>query len=213
MARETKTIPLKKPFDGAGRQSDGNRFAGTGRLRLFHLGDPQTWVRAKGGMALVDNVDTIRAYTERMIVKPDPLLAMTANVDARRASPSRMRCAEFFRGRDRRHHKGRLRLSRACRAHRRCRRVRPHGAFGIGLLGRPRDRDAERGVSKWQRSLKPLRSSRAKTQPAARSMPSRKRSAASRAMNALNRDVQKQMNVAAGVERSPAGCSAAPGDR
>jgi hypothetical protein len=43
---------------------------------FFNLGSPQTWVRASGGMALVDNDTAIKQYTERMIVEPDPLLAM-----------------------------------------------------------------------------------------------------------------------------------------
>ncbi|WP_148287915.1 hypothetical protein [Rhodopseudomonas sp. B29] len=42
----------------------------------FALGAPQTWVKAAGGMSLVDNDASIRAYAERLIVEPDPLIAM-----------------------------------------------------------------------------------------------------------------------------------------
>jgi hypothetical protein len=76
MARETKTIPLKKPFDGPEGKVTSIVLQEPAGADYFILGDPQTWVRASGGMALVDNTDAIRAYTERMIIKPDPLLAM-----------------------------------------------------------------------------------------------------------------------------------------
>lgn len=77
MARNTIRVPLKKPFPGGDglvteiivQEPSGND--------VFALGTPQTWVRAAGGMALVDNDQAIRAYAERCIIKPDPLLAMS----------------------------------------------------------------------------------------------------------------------------------------
>ncbi len=45
-------------------------------MEYFALGDPQTWVRTKGGTALVDNDEAIAKYVERLIVEPDPVLAM-----------------------------------------------------------------------------------------------------------------------------------------
>jgi hypothetical protein len=77
MARKQITVALKRPFEG-----------GKGLIRnivlqeptagdYFQLGAPQTWVRASGGMALVENDQAIRAYAERSIIDPDPLLAMT----------------------------------------------------------------------------------------------------------------------------------------
>jgi hypothetical protein len=83
--RETKIIKLKKPFEGAGGMVTEIILQEPAGSDYFILGDPQTWVRASGGMALVDNTDAIKAYTERMIIKPDPLLAMArlSVIDAR----------------------------------------------------------------------------------------------------------------------------------
>jgi hypothetical protein len=76
MASLTKSVPLQKPFPGAEgivstvivREPSGSEY--------LQLGEPKTWVRAAGGMALVENDDVIRKYVERCIVKPDPLLAL-----------------------------------------------------------------------------------------------------------------------------------------
>ncbi|MGC2774324.1 MAG: hypothetical protein WA418_01670 [Bradyrhizobium sp.] len=78
MARETKEIPLPKPFDnGKGGMVTKIVLQEPSAPDYFALGDPQTWVRASAGAALVDNDAAIKAYTERMIIEPDPLLAMS----------------------------------------------------------------------------------------------------------------------------------------
>ncbi|MGJ5205032.1 hypothetical protein [Bradyrhizobium sp. HKCCYLR20261] len=76
MARERKTIPLKRPIDGPKGRIAAVVLQEPASADYWILGDPRTWVKAKGGMALVDNDEVIRAYTERMIIEPDPLLAM-----------------------------------------------------------------------------------------------------------------------------------------
>jgi len=77
MARATKTIQLKRPFDGAAGKVTQVVVQEPTAADYFALGAPQTWVRASGGMALVDNDAAIRAYAERLIKEPDPLIAMT----------------------------------------------------------------------------------------------------------------------------------------
>ncbi len=78
MTRLTKSIPLKRPFDdGAGGKVTSIVLQEPTGADYFALGSPQTWVRSGGGMALVDNDQAIKAYAERMIVKPDALMAMT----------------------------------------------------------------------------------------------------------------------------------------
>jgi hypothetical protein len=78
MARERKTVPLKKPFDdGKGGKVTAIILQEPSAPDFFELGAPQTWVRSRDGAMLVDNDAAIKAYTERMIVEPDPLLAMT----------------------------------------------------------------------------------------------------------------------------------------
>jgi hypothetical protein len=78
MARERKSIPLKKPFDdGKGGKVTAIILQEPSAPDFFELGAPQTWVRSRDGMALIDNDAAIKAYVERMIVEPDPLLAMT----------------------------------------------------------------------------------------------------------------------------------------
>jgi hypothetical protein len=76
MARQTITVPLKRPMTGAEGPVTSIELQEPSGSDYFMLGDPQTWVRSAGGMALVDNDQAIKAYTERMIIKPDPLLAM-----------------------------------------------------------------------------------------------------------------------------------------
>lgn len=77
MARKQITVPLKRPFPGAEGPVNSVVLQEPTAGDYFALGAPQTWVKAAGGMALVDNDQAIRAYAERLIVKPDPLLAMT----------------------------------------------------------------------------------------------------------------------------------------
>lgn len=78
MARERKTIPLKKPFpDGKGGTVTAIILQEPSAPDYFELGEPQTWVRSRDGAMLVDNEEAIKAYAERLIVEPDPLLAMT----------------------------------------------------------------------------------------------------------------------------------------
>lgn len=77
MARATKTVPLKRPFAGGGGMVTEVVLQEPTGGDYFLLGHPQTWVKASGGMALVDNDQAIKAYAERLIIKPDPLLAMT----------------------------------------------------------------------------------------------------------------------------------------
>lgn len=77
MARETKTVPLKKPFPGGDGPVTEIVIGEPSGADYFALGEPRGWVKSGGGAALVDNDQVIKAYTERMIVKPDPLLAMT----------------------------------------------------------------------------------------------------------------------------------------
>jgi hypothetical protein len=78
MARERKSVPLKKPFDdGKGGKVTAIILQEPSAPDFFELGAPQTWVRSRDGMALIDNDAAIKAYVERMIVEPDPLLAMT----------------------------------------------------------------------------------------------------------------------------------------
>jgi hypothetical protein len=77
MARKQITLPLKRPFQGADGSVSSIVLQEPTAGEFFVLGAPQTWVKAAGGMALVDNDQAIRAYAERLIVKPDPLLAMT----------------------------------------------------------------------------------------------------------------------------------------
>jgi hypothetical protein len=76
MARDTKIVQLKKPFAGAAGLVTQVKVQEPTAADYFALGAPQTWVKASGGMALVDNDQAIRAYAERLIVEPDPLLAM-----------------------------------------------------------------------------------------------------------------------------------------
>jgi hypothetical protein len=77
MARERKEITLKKPFaDGKGGEVTKVVLQEPSALDFFKLGPVQTWVRAAGGMALVDEDSAIAAYIDRMIVEPDPLLAV-----------------------------------------------------------------------------------------------------------------------------------------
>jgi hypothetical protein len=77
MARKQITVNLKRPFQGAEGPVNAIVLQEPTAGDYFALGAPQTWVKASGGMALVDNDQAIRAYVERLIVKPDPLLAMT----------------------------------------------------------------------------------------------------------------------------------------
>ena len=71
----TTDVPLKKPFTGHNgmvtkivlREPTGDEY--------FSLGDPQSWVKAGGGMALVDDQKIIRDYVLRCMVEPDPILA------------------------------------------------------------------------------------------------------------------------------------------
>jgi hypothetical protein len=78
MTRETRDVPLEFPFDdGKGGKVTKIVLQEPSAPEFFRLGHPQTWVRAAGGMALVDNDVAIKAYTELMIVQPDPLLAMS----------------------------------------------------------------------------------------------------------------------------------------
>lgn len=77
MARETKTVQIKRPFDdGKGGMVTKVVLQEPMASDFFALGAPQTWVKSAGGMALVENDASIRAYVERLIVEPDPLLAM-----------------------------------------------------------------------------------------------------------------------------------------
>lgn len=76
MARETKSVPLKKPFQGANGLVKNIILQEPTAPDFFALGEPRTWVRSAGGMALVENTEAIAAYTERCIIEPDPLLAM-----------------------------------------------------------------------------------------------------------------------------------------
>ncbi|WP_315734165.1 hypothetical protein [Bradyrhizobium sp. SZCCHNR1093] len=78
MARETKEITLKKPFaDGKGGTVTKIVLQEPSAQDFFKFGPVQTWVRAAGGMALVDEDAAIAAYTERAIIEPNPLLAMS----------------------------------------------------------------------------------------------------------------------------------------
>ena len=77
MARKQITVALKRPFPGAEGPVNSIILQEPTAGDYFALGAPQTWVKASGGMALVDNDQAIKAYAERLIVKPDPLLAMT----------------------------------------------------------------------------------------------------------------------------------------
>lgn len=97
MAREKKTVPLKKPFDdGKGGKVTKIILQEPSAPDFFELGAPRTWVRAPGGMALVDNDQTIRAYVERLIVEPDPLLAMN-NMNLIDAIAVKEAVCDFFR--------------------------------------------------------------------------------------------------------------------
>lgn len=77
MARETKTIQLKRPFSAPAGTVTQVKVQEPTAGEFFAFGAPQTWVKAAGGMALVDNDAVIRAYAERLIIEPDPLLAMS----------------------------------------------------------------------------------------------------------------------------------------
>jgi hypothetical protein len=77
MARNQITVLLKRPFTGANGPVTEIVLQEPAASDYFALGAPQTWVKASGGMALIDNDQAIRSYVERLIVKPDPLLAMT----------------------------------------------------------------------------------------------------------------------------------------
>jgi hypothetical protein len=76
-ATVTKSVPLATPFQGHNglvreiilREPTGDEF--------LTYGEPQTWVRVAGGMALIDNDQAIRAYIERLIVQPDPVLTLS----------------------------------------------------------------------------------------------------------------------------------------
>lgn len=97
MARETKDVELKKPFDdGKGGKVTKVVLQEPSAADFFSLGAPQTWVRAAGGMALVDNDAAIRAYAERLIVQPDPLLAMH-NMNVLDAIAVKEAICDFFR--------------------------------------------------------------------------------------------------------------------
>lgn len=76
MSRKQITVPLKRPFTGPKGAVSSIVLQEPSASDFFLLGAPQTWVRSGGGMALVDNDQAIKAYVERMIVEPDPLLAM-----------------------------------------------------------------------------------------------------------------------------------------
>ena len=77
MTRATQTVELKYPFDGAnGAKVTQVILQEPTAGDYFVHGEPQTWIRTKDGQALVDNTETIRAYAERLIVQPDPLIAM-----------------------------------------------------------------------------------------------------------------------------------------
>lgn len=96
MARERKEHPLKKPFDdGKGGKVKKIIVEEPTAPDFFDLGAPQTWVRASGGMALVDNNEAIKAYTERLIVEPDPVLAM-AQMSVRDAIAVKELVLSFF---------------------------------------------------------------------------------------------------------------------
>lgn len=76
--RETKEITLKRPFpDGKDGMVTKVVLREPGALDFFKIGPVQTWVRSGGGMALVDEDTAIAAYAERMIVEPNPVLAMS----------------------------------------------------------------------------------------------------------------------------------------
>lgn len=97
MARETKDVPLSKPFDdGKGGKVTKIIVQEPSGSDFLRIGAPQTWVKAPGGMALVDNDDAIRTYVERAIVEPDPLLAM-ANLSLHDAIAVRESVLSFFR--------------------------------------------------------------------------------------------------------------------
>lgn len=74
----SQTVQLKKPFPGADGMVTSVTLKRPTAGDYFALGHPQTWVKAAGGMALIDNDQAIRAYAERLIIKPDPLLAMAS---------------------------------------------------------------------------------------------------------------------------------------
>jgi|SRR5579864_6505737 len=76
MARERKEVALKRQIEGPSGQITKVVVQEPTAADFFALGAPQTWVRASGGMALIDNDVAIRAYAERLIVEPDPLVAM-----------------------------------------------------------------------------------------------------------------------------------------
>ena len=95
MARETKTIQLKKPFEGAKGVISAVVVQEPTAGDFFALGAPQTLVRTSGGMALVDNDAAIRAYAERLIVEPDPVLAMN-NMSVRDAIAVKDAIVGFF---------------------------------------------------------------------------------------------------------------------
>jgi len=72
-----KAVPLKRPIKGHdGEVREVILREPTGG-EVFTIGEPQTWVRAGDGMAVVDNLEAIKAYADRLIVKPDPVLAMS----------------------------------------------------------------------------------------------------------------------------------------
>lgn len=99
MAREKKDVPLSKPFDdGKGGKVTKVVVQEPSGSDFLRIGAPQTWVKAPGqvGMALVDNDDAIRAYVERAIVEPDPLLVM-ANLSLHDAIAVRESVLDFFR--------------------------------------------------------------------------------------------------------------------
>jgi hypothetical protein len=73
----TIDVPLKKPFPGHDGQVTKIVLREPTGSEFFMLGEPQSWVRAGGGMALVDDEKVIRAYVERCIVQPDPVLAFS----------------------------------------------------------------------------------------------------------------------------------------
>ncbi|NEW96645.1 hypothetical protein [Rhodopseudomonas sp. BR0G17] len=70
-----KRVPLKRPIKGHDGEVRALILREPRGDEVFTFGEPQTWVRAAGGMALVDNWEAIKAYADRLIVKPDPTLA------------------------------------------------------------------------------------------------------------------------------------------
>jgi hypothetical protein len=77
MMRKRVDVPLKHPFPGHGGQVNKIVLQEPSGADFFALGEPKGWVRTGSGHALVENDQVIRAYVERCIVEPDPLLVMS----------------------------------------------------------------------------------------------------------------------------------------